>query len=297
MGFNAHKDSNYRLHIALILNFLITLSEVIGGLLSGSLALLSDALHNFGDTLALLMAGIAIRIGRKAPTPKQTFGFRRAEILAALFNTVFLLVISFFLIEVAIERFADPPPIKGPLMMAVALVGLAGNLISVVLLHRHKEGNLNIKAAYLHLMGDTLSSVAVVGSSIAIRYLAVYWLDAAITLLVSGFIIYHAVGIFRKTLTILMQAAPAHIDLQELSSSLQPISSVKNIHHVHVWSLSDDQIFLECHIELTEDLEVSKIEKLQKELETIFYRQFGITHLTCQYEHGWCANQEIIHPV
>lgn len=180
-----HKEmSSAKLLWVTILNFSITVVQVIGGLISNSLSLLSDALHNLGDTSAIFIAFLAGKRSQKSADEKNTFGYKRVEILAALFNAVVLIVICVFLFFEAYKRFINPEPIKGAVMLIVATFGLLANVISVLVLQKDKNHNLNVKAAYLHLMGDTLSSVAVILGGIAIWLWNITWIDPLITVLV-----------------------------------------------------------------------------------------------------------------
>ncbi len=186
-----------------LLNLSITLVQIIGGVISNSLALLSDAVHNLGDSSAIFIAFLAGKKSQKSPDKQHTFGYKRIEILAALFNSVILIAICIYLFFEAYERWIEPEPIKGLVMLIVASFGLLANLISVIVLNKDKEKNLNVKAAYLHLMGDTLSSVAVILGGVAIWIWKIYWLDPFITVLVGIYIIYHAWSVVRQTVDIL----------------------------------------------------------------------------------------------
>ena len=222
-----HTEPNKKnLLISVLLNATITIAEFIGGLLSNSLALLSDAVHNLSDTLAIIISYIAMIIGKKDSTTKNTFGYKRIEILAALFNAVVLIVISVYLFYEAYQRFLNPEPIKSTLMFIVAIIGFLGNIISVLLLHRDSSHNLNIRAAYLHLIGDTLSSVGVIIGSILIYYRNITWIDPVLTILIGLVIIKATWGIIKETIEILMQASPAGLDLIEIRKELEkPLSS------------------------------------------------------------------------
>ena len=284
-----HSDLSDRgqksLLVSSLLNGIITIAQIIGGLLSNSLSLLSDALHNLGDTLAIFIAYLARKFGNKTATPHKTFGYKRIEIIAALFNSATLIVISLFLFVEAFKRFADPEPIKGQLMLLVAIVGLLANLISVFLLNPHKKGSLNIKAAYLHLLGDTLSSVAVILGGIAITFWEQYWVDPVITIAVGLYLIIHTIKVLKQSVNILMQSSPETIKIEELAGFMVNLSpEIKNVHHIHIWTLDDKRIFLECHIQLNKNLSISDTEKISGLLRKKLEKQFSISHLTFQYE-------------
>lgn len=273
-----------------LLNFSISLVQVVGGILSNSLSLISDAIHNLGDTSAIFIAFLAGKHAEKKPDAQKTFGYKRTEILAALFNAVVLIAICIFLFVEAYERFINPRAIKGGVMLTVAVFGLLANLISVLVLQKEKSHNLNIRAAYLHLLGDTLSSVAVIAGGIAIIVWQVFWLDPLITVAVGIYIIYHTWGVVRQTVDILMQATPRHIDIQEIKQNVEVLSQVENIHHLHVWQMDDEQIHLEAHINICKDLSLSEAQTVRHNVETILRDKFDISHITLQIEYKGCVN-------
>ena len=282
-------DGN-NLLITTILNLVITIAEIIGGLVSNSLALLSDALHNMGDTFAVLIAFVANRVSQKSSTPKKTFGFKRVEILAALFNAVTLVVITIFIFIEAFKRIEHPEPIKGWIMFIVASIGLIANLVAVVLLRKDKAKNINIRAAYLHLLGDTISSVAVIVGSLIIIYLKVTWLDPVITFLIGIYILKETFEILKESVDILMQGAPKDIDMDEIKTALEDIHEIDNIHHIHIWNLNDQQVHFECHMDLKEDMKLSDTEELRTRVEKILQNNFHVSHVTIQLEYNCCSD-------
>ena len=273
-----------------LLNFSISLVQVAGGIISNSLSLISDAIHNLGDTSAIFIAFLAGKHAAKKPDAQKTFGYKRAEILAALFNGVVLIAICIFLFMEAYKRFMDSQPIKGGIMLTVAVFGLLANLISVLVLQKDKSHNLNVRAAYLHLLGDTLSSVAVIAGGIAILFWQVYWLDPLITVAVGVYIIYHTWGVVRQTVDILMQATPRHIDLQKIKQSVETLPQVENIHHLHIWQMDDEHIHLEAHLNMSQDMSLSEAQSARHNVERILKEKFGISHITLQIEYKGCKN-------
>lgn len=273
-----------------LLNFSISLVQVAGGILSNSLSLISDAIHNLGDTSAIFIAFLAGKHADKKPDTQKTFGYKRTEILAALFNAVVLIAVCIFLFVEAYERFKNPQAIKGGIMLSVAVFGLLANLISVLVLQKEKSHNLNIRAAYLHLLGDTLSSVAVIAGGIAILFWQVYWLDPFVTVAVGVYIIYHTWGVVRQTVDILMQATPRHIKIQEIKQTVEALSQVENIHHLHVWQMDEEHIHLEAHLNMRKDLSLSESQAIRHNVETVLRDQFGISHITLQIEYKGCEN-------
>ncbi len=283
-----------KLLITVVLNFVITIAEIVGGFLSNSLALLSDALHNLSDAVALLIAYIAIKVSKRESNHRKTFGYKRVEILSALFNAVALIAICFFLFVEAYERLLSPEPIKGMLMLIVATIGLLANLISVVILHKDKSHNINIKAAYLHLIGDTLSSVAVIAGGLLIVFFEAYWVDPLITFMVGIYIIKETYQILKETINILMQATPQNIDIDEIKGELENLPEIDNIHHVHIWNLSDSETHFECHIDLEKDMSVSRTDSLRRQIDEILADRFNISHTTVQIEFNCCNDKGVI---
>jgi cobalt-zinc-cadmium efflux system protein len=273
---------------------LITLVEIVGGVFSNSLALISDAIHNLSDTLALILAWLANNVSGRKPNARRTFGYKRFEILSAFINASVLSAISIYLVYEAILRFIHPEPVLSGLMLIIAVIGLSANLVSMLFLHRDSNKSLNIKAAYVHLLGDTLSSVAVIGGAILIYYTKVLWIDPLLTLIISIVIIIQAYKILRESVDILMQSTPENLNLDEIRILLEKHPMIKNIHHVHCWRLQDHDILFEAHIETSEDLLLSNSNKLLKEVEEILRQKFHITHTTLQIEFNVCGDKAMI---
>lgn len=290
-----HDVSSQNLLIATALNALIAVAEIIGGIISNSLALISDALHNISDATAVFIAWIAHKISKKPSNQKRTFGYKRIEILAALLNGVILAVISIYLFYEAALRLIEPQPVKGLIMLIVAAIGLFANLIAVILLQRDAKKNINFKAAYLHLLGDTLSSVAVIVGGILIYYFELYWVDPIITILIGLYILKETIGILKQANDILMQGTPPGIDLELIRDDLESFPEIANIHHVHAWNLDDQSIHFECHVDLKEDARLSDTEKLFRQMESLLAEKHHIAHLTIQFEHQWCDDKDMIH--
>jgi cobalt-zinc-cadmium efflux system protein len=280
---------------ATLLNVVITVAEIAGGLISNSLALLSDAVHNLGDTIAIFLAYVANRISKFSANERKTFGYKRIEILAALFNAVTLIVIIIFLFREAWQRFNNPQEIKGVIMLVVAVIGLLANLIAVLILKNDSHKNINIKAAYLHLLGDTISSVAVILGSVLIIWFKITWIDPLITVLIGLYILKETYSVLREAIDILMQSTPKDIDLNAIRAELGKIEGVDNIHHVHVWNLNDSQIHFECHADISSDLRISETSPIQIQIERILKHNFGISHVTIQFEHYCCQETKLIH--
>lgn len=293
---HAHHVRGRKLLWVTLLNFSITIVQIIGGVLSNSLSLISDAIHNLGDSSAIFIAFLAGKHAEKQPDERKTFGYKRIEILAALFNAVVLIAICIYLVFEAYQRFMTPEPIKGKVMLIVAIFGLLANLISAVVLHKDKSHNLNVRAAYLHLLGDTLSSVAVIAGGIAIWIWELYWLDPFITVLVGIYIIRHTWSIVRQTVNILMQATPDGIDVNTVKRRVEELPEVENMHHLHIWRMDDDHVHLEAHVNIRTDCVLSAVQPVRKRIERMLFESFGINHVTLQIEYKGCQGEDgLIH--
>ncbi|WP_308558080.1 cation diffusion facilitator family transporter [uncultured Lactobacillus sp.] len=278
-----------------LLNVVITVAEFLGGIFSGSLALLSDAVHNLSDVGAIILSFIAHLISRRSRNQKKTFGYERAETLAAFTNGVILIVISVVLFIEAIQRFWKPEHIHGGIMLIVSIIGLVANLISMFAMHRDAKGNLNVRSTFVHMLSDALSSVAVVIGAIFIYFWNVTWLDPVLTILVSVFVLHEAYEITMKAANVLMESNP-NIDLTEVNKLMLSFPEVKNIHHVHVWRYSDDFIMMDAHINVDHDMQVGELEKLYQQIGEKLKENLGINHVTLQAECERGRNDKMIVP-
>jgi len=293
---HSRKENNKesRLIISAGLNFATTVAQIIGGIFSGSLSLISDALHNLSDTAALVISFFAVRLAKRKNTEAQTFGYKRAEILAALFNACALVVVSIFLFKEAIARFAHPQPINSVLMLSVASVGLVANIVSVFLLKAHAHEDLNVRAAYVHLFSDFLSSVAVIIGACAIFISKAYWIDPALTIIISIYVLKEGYKIIEESTHILMQHVPKGINLREIQARIEGIDGVKDIHHAHLWAVTERDIHFEAHINVSRDMPVSETCLLVKQVEDMLKERFAITHVTLQVEINACKGVPLI---
>ena len=288
---NATNLSGKKIFWVTILNATITVAEIVGGILSGSLALLSDAVHNLSDTVAIALSYSANKIGQKPRDAKRTFGYKRAEILSAFVNSTVLLAISSILIFEAIKRFNSPETIDGTLMITVAFIGLVANFVSVYLLEKDSHGNLNIKSSYLHLISDTVSSVGVLAGGIAIKIWGIVWIDPLITILISLYILKETWEVILKTINILMQSS-ADLDYDAIKKDIESIEHVQNIHHVHSWLIDEKTIFFEAHIDV-DNMFLSEVEGIYKEVTHYLMEHHGINHVTLQAEVDNCLDKKI----
>ena len=280
-----HAVSGKKLFITVILNLIITLSQIIGGILSGSLALLSDAMHNFSDVLALLVAWGANRLSSRPSGIDKTFGFKRAEIIAALFNASVLMGIALFLIIEAIHKLLHPEPIESGWVIGLGLLSIVLNAVSVLLIKDDAHENINVKAAYLHLMTDVGTSVAVVIGGLLIYYWQIFWIDPIISLLIAFYLIYASYDIIKESTAILMQFTPEGMDLNKLADEVAKLPGIENIHHLHIWRLNDHDIFLEAHVDFSSNIHLKEVTHKLEKIEKLLKERFGIAHITLQPEY------------
>ena len=286
-----HLDRN--LFLSIVLNVFIVAAEIAGGILSGSLALLSDAIHNLSDVVALAIAFLARRFCRRPPSLRHTYGLMRLEVLAALLNSGILLVVSTVIAHEAVLRLLRPQPVRGGLMLVVALVGLAANLGAVLLLRSHAHGDLNIQSAFLHLLQDTFSSVAVVAAALLSGWRFGPYLDPAVSLLVILVIVYSGWSLLRKVLHILMEGTPAGLDLESLKQDVERNFPVRELHHVHVWEINSGQSLLTAHL-VFDDTSLAEVERTLVAVHRHLKEKWSIAHATLEPEIARCRDRGLI---
>ncbi len=287
--------SGNRLLFSIILNIVITASQIIGGIISGSLALISDAVHNLSDVISLIISYVAnILSNRKKQTLHQTFGFKRAEIIAAFINSSTLIIIAVFLGIEAFKRLNDPREIASNIVIWLAFIAVLGNGLSVLLLKKDANHNLNMKSAYLHLITDMLTSVAVLVGGLLMKYYKIYWLDAVLTIIISIYLLYMSWSIFLESLKILMLFAPKGLEIKAIQDEIIAVPEIENIHHVHVWQLNDHDIHFEAHIEFNKDISLSDFDKICATVENILFDKFHINHSNLQPEFERDDHKEFI---
>ena len=276
--------SGKRLFITILINVLITVSQVIGGIVSGSLSLLSDALHNFSDVVALVVSWVANVLSGKDADERKTFGYRRAEILAALFNSATLIGIALSLIYHAVLKLINPEPVKSVIVIYLALLSIALNYLSVLIIKEDSEKSMNVKSAYLHLLTDVMTSIAVFIGGILMLKWKLFYVDPVISILIALYLIKESFSLVKETIEVLMHFAPKHLDLNEIKSRLEEFDYIDNIHHIHLWRLSDHEVFLEAHIDFKDNLSLEESTKKIEQLERFLRENFGINHTTFQQE-------------
>ncbi len=274
-----------RLIVAIAINMLLTLAQVIGGIISGSLALIADALHNFSDAAALLIAWVARRIGRRPPDYFKTFGYKRAEVIAALINLVTLVLVGLYLIYEAIWRAFDPQVIEGWMVIIVAGIALVIDIATAILTYTMSKHSINIRAAFLHNVSDALASVGVIVAGTLILLYDWYWSDTLLTLIIAGYVLYQAAMLLPRTIHILMEGAPEGLSIKEVVDVMESIEGVANVHHLHIWQLDEQKNALEAHVVIADFIETERVKMaLKAELET----RFSIIHSTLEFEIDHC---------
>ncbi len=284
---NSTASHQSNLLIALFITGAIMVAEVIGGLLSNSLALLSDAGHMLMDILALLLSFLALRFASRPATEKQTFGFYRLEILAALVNGTVLLALSVFIFYEAYQRLIDPQEIRGFLMLGVAVIGLGANIVSALVLRAGSHENLNVKGAFLHVVGDLLSSVGVIFGGAIILLTGWNAIDSILSFIIGGIILIGAYKLVMESVHILLESTPKHIGLKEVVDGVKTIEGVRDLHHVHLWTITSGIYALSAHI-LIEDQMTSRSSQILEDINRFLRERFNIDHTTIQFECEAC---------
>lgn len=279
-----HEVKGKNLMISILLNLLITIIQVVGGILSGSLALISDALHNFSDVVSLGFSFIAHKLTRKKASLNQTFGYKRAELIAAFINATTLVIVALLLIYGAIERFVNPQPIKSNLVISLAIFGIAVNGFSVLLLKKDAKHNINMKSAYLHLFTDMLASIAVLIGGLLMKFYDWFWVDSVMTILIAIYLIVVGIDLLKTSTKMLMLFTPEHLDIKEIVREVHKIKGVNKLHHIHVWHLNDEELHLEAHLDCSEDIKMSEFNDLLDKVEQVLFEKFQINHTNIQPE-------------
>ena len=279
-----HKGRN--LLISILLNSVITLAQIIGGFLSGSLALLSDALHNLTDVISLIISYIASALSKKDATISRTFGYKRAEIIAAFINASSLIIIAIFLMFEAVKRFFNPQTIEPDLVIWLSILGIVFNGLSVLLLKKDSVHSINIRSAYLHLLTDMLASIAVLIGGLLMKFYQIFWVDAALTIAIALYLIIVGYSLLKDSFHILMLFTPKDIKIEDIVEEVIKVDQINNIHHIHVWQLNETEIHLEAHIDFNEDLKFSEFNTILKILEATLFKKFNINHFNIQPEFG-----------
>jgi cobalt-zinc-cadmium efflux system protein len=290
---NAEASWGKRLVVSMVMNLIIPIVQIYGGIVAGSMALISDALHNLSDFISLVINYAALIIGKRGPTVKHTFGFKRVEIFATLISVALLYGAGFYIAVEAWHRFQEPQPIAGQFVIWIALFGFVGNIISALMLHAGSKENLNMKSAFLHMLTDAFTSLGVVALGVVWLFKPWYWLDPLFSWIIVAMILYSGWGLLKDSILILMNATPHGIDLQEIQKTLEAIDGIKEIHDLHVWNPAAESIALAVHITVPDQM-LGKVDELAQEVRLILSEIFKIDHPTLQFESSTCNNGQLL---
>jgi cobalt-zinc-cadmium efflux system protein len=282
-----------RLILTMVMNLIIPTVQIYGGIVSGSMALISDALHNLSDFTSVLISYVALRIGRRGPTFRQTFGYKRIEVFATLLNVALLYGVCFYIAVEAWKRLLNPEPIHGSLVFWIALIGFIGNAVSTLLLRSGAKVNMNMKSAFLHMLSDALLSLGVAVLGIVWIFKPWYWLDPVVSWVIVGIIFYSGWGLLKDSYQILMNATPPGIDIQAIESAIASVEGVREIHHLHIWNPSPQTIALATHITVPDQM-LSSVDAIAAEVRERLWRQFKIDHPILQFEANGCPASGLI---
>ena len=283
-----HLQGKFR--FAILLTTFVFVVEVVGGILSNSLALLSDAAHVFSDSMSLIMSWLAIYLSTRPATSSRTYGYHRTEVFAAFINGVSLIAISGWIFYEAVQRFIAPEPVKSKEMLVVAVFGFIANMVIVWLFHGEGHKNLNVRSAVLHVIGDALASVGVIVGGVVIYYTGWFVVDPILSCGIGLVVLVGAVRVTKEAVHILLEGSPKHADAQKVAACIGAIDSVEDVHDMHIWSLCSNYLALSTHVSVADDASKSS-NQLRQEINDKLQTQFGIFHTTIQIEQPGCPHE------
>ena len=268
--------------LSFAINMLLSVAEIVGGIISGSVSLIGDALHNTSDAFSILIAVIAFKIGNKKASAKYTYGFKRAEIIGGFVNLILLFISGCYLLAEGIERLINPQQIDGLLIIWISVLALIIDALTAKISHHDAHHNSNMKMVFIHNLADAFGSIGVIISGLCIMWFDLYRVDGIVALLIAFYMIFQSVVSFPQIVNILMNAAPDNIDIEQVKNSLLAIKNIKNVHHLHLWCISEHNVAIECHIESDNNDIIVEATQLLKD-------KFGITHCNFQVENKSCG--------
>lgn len=268
--------------LSFAINMLLSVAEIIGGIISGSVSLIGDALHNTSDAFSILIAVIAFKIGNKKASAKYTYGFKRAEIIGGFVNLILLFISGCYLLVEGIERLINPQQIDGLLIIWISVLALIIDALTAKISHHDAHHNSNMKMVFIHNLADAFGSIGVIISGLCIIWFDLYRVDGIVALFIAFYMIFQSVVSFPQIVNILMNAAPDNIDIEQVKNSLLAIKNIKNVHHLHLWCISEHNVAIECHIESDNNDIIVDATQLLKD-------KFGITHCNFQVENKSCG--------
>jgi len=291
---NNHEISwGRRLIATMVMNLIIPAVQIYGGIMSGSMALISDALHNLSDFTSVMISYSALRIGRREPTPKHTFGYKRLEVFAAVFNVALLFGAGLYIAFEGWTRLWNPQPVNGSFVILIASIAFLANMISTFMLQPGAKTNLNIRSAFLHMLTDALTSLGVLILGIIWIFKPWYWLDPLFSWVIVALIFYSGWDILKDAYGILMNATPPGIDLQMIQQEIESIAGVEEIHHLHVWNISSEGVALVAHIVVMDQM-LSRVEEIAGKIRNLLWNRFAIDHPVLQFETSACAGTGLV---
>jgi cobalt-zinc-cadmium efflux system protein len=286
--------SGSKLFWTIIFNTIITLAEFIGGLMTGYLALIADAVHNLSDVAALILAWLGVKGSELPPTKKSTYGFMRIEVMTAFISAASLVVIAIFIIMEAYNRFLEPQPLTKPwLFLTIAVIGLLGNIFSIWLLHSEKGKSLNMKTAFLHMAYDAVSSVVVIIGGIVIILTEIYIIDVILSTVIALMIFWSSYLVIKEAVLIFLEAVPDNINYDKVQLAINEIDPINNVHDLHIWSLSSKEIALSCHVSIDES-SLNSSPEIINNINKMLNDNFNIGHSTIQIETIDCPHPDAI---
>ena len=283
---HAHIDpdaGDMRVAGAIGVNLLLTVAQVIGGIFSGSLALIADALHNFSDAIALIIAFFARKIARRPADPRMSFGYGRAEVVAALVNYTTLIVLSMYLLFEGVMRIFEPEPVNGWMVVWIAALALIVDLITAALTYSMSKDSMNIRAAFIHNVADALGSVAVIIAGASVILFGWTWVDPAVTILISVYILWHVKSEIGETIRVLMLGAPPQLSPEEVAAAIEQVAGVASVHHIHLWSMQESEPALTAHLEIAAQA-WAEADSVRLGVKEVLKSRFGIAHATLELE-------------
>lgn len=281
-----------KLKYSIILSLAILVAEVVGGLLSNSLALLSDAGHVLADIFALGLSWYGVRQAIRPSNSRMTFGYHRIGVIVAIVNAATIFIIAAVILYEAYNRFRQPPEVRSQLMMIIAFVGLSANILVTFWLRKERKSNINIRSAFWHALGDALASIGVIIGGAVILFTGQFWVDPLVSVLISIIILYAAWSIFREGMRVILEATPSDVDIVAMVNALKQIPGVKDVHDVHVWSISPELRAMNCHV-LIEDISISQAADIRSQIEVVVREGYHIEHTTLQMECQKCGSTDL----
>ncbi len=287
------QEMGKRLLLAMLINLLIPVAQIAGGMVAGSMALISDAVHNLGDFTSLLIAYAAHMAGKKGPSLKHTFGMQRMEVLAAVVNVALLGGAAVYIAIEAISRLASPAPVELGIVAWMAMLGIVGNGLSALILHRDSMHNLNARGAFLHMVGDLMTSVAVLVGAVVMRFVDAPWIDPALSLAIVAYIAASGFSLLKDAVHVLMDGTPRGLDLNQLKAEIESIDEVQGIHYLHAWSVGGRSVAMTCHV-VVPDQPISATENISVKIARLLMEKFDIDHPVLQFETRECGTGELL---